>query len=502
MNQESTAHQGTLLTEARLKAPPSSQLIEYTHAPRLVREKQRFTQFLRVDMTHTVMLVEEGILSREDGWRILKRLRVLSDLGAGNFRTEPAKGSFLLQVEDFLFDELGEDVGGRMHTGRSRIDQGATVERLYARDRLLEVADRLVALQVAVCGLASENTTSIMPGYTHMQHAQPWVFGHYLLGAFHAFSEHFDRLVAAYERTNRNPLGTVGLSGTSWPLNRDRTTELLAFSGLVDNARLALEEYYAVEVMAVLSFIMSSVNDLASDFHLWSGFEFGFVETADSYCGSSSIFPQKKNPYALETIKKEAGISTTWMASALSSFRTEGSGDHAPRRVLQVDDGLEVTENMLDYLAGVVDTLIVHKDRMRALTSGNWSTSSNLADEIVRATGLSYRQTHHAVARMVRLAIERRIRPDEVTADLLDEAARETIGRTLDLDTGSIRLALDAEEFIRTRVTVGSPNESEIRRLLGSARRRLGRERRWIARQQRAIADAQDKLETAMDRIC
>ena len=106
-----------------------------------------------------------------------------------------------------------------MHTGRSRIDQGATVERLYSRDRLLEVADRLVDLQAAVCGLASRNTTSIMPGYTHMQHAQPWVFGHYLLGVFHAFSEHFDRLVAAFERTNLNPLGTGGLSGTSWPLN-------------------------------------------------------------------------------------------------------------------------------------------------------------------------------------------------------------------------------------------------------------------------------------------
>ena len=167
MSKDMVGHKITL-TEARLKAPPSDQLVRYTHAPRLVREKRRFYQYMKVDMAHTVMLVERKVLSKRDGGRILKRLRELDGLGPERFRTDPKKGSFLLQVEDFLFDKLGEEIGGKMHTGRSRIDQGATVERLYTRDRLLDVVERLVDLQAVIIRVAARNSKAIMPGYTHM----------------------------------------------------------------------------------------------------------------------------------------------------------------------------------------------------------------------------------------------------------------------------------------------------------------------------------------------
>ena len=314
---------------------------------------------MKVDMAHTVMLVERKILPKGDGGKILKRLRELDRLGPEGFHTDPQKGSFLLQVEKFLADKLGEGIGGKMHTGRSRIDQGATVERLYARDRLLDVVDRLVGLQAVIIRVAARNSKAIMPGYTHMQHAQPWVFGHYLMGLFAKLHDDFQRLNQAYGRTNINPLGTVGLAGTSWPLDRTRTTELLGFGGLVENSRLGLEAHYAIEAISALSIIMSSMNDLASDLHLWSTYEFGLVETADAYCGSSSIFPQKKNPIALETIKKAAGASTTWAATALATFRTEGTGDHAPRAVPHMDQALAHTEDTLDYMAGILD----HADR-------------------------------------------------------------------------------------------------------------------------------------------
>ncbi len=493
--------QKVILTEARLKAPPSEQLIRYTHAPRLVREKKRFDQFLRVDMAHTVMLAERKILSKSDGRKILRRLGELVALGPDKFHTDPEKGSFLLQVEDFLFDALGEEIGGRMHTGRSRIDQGATVERLYARDRLLDVVDRLIDLQGVLIKVGARNATAIMPGYTHMQHAQPWIFGHYLMSFFETFHEDFQRLTEAYGRTNINPLGTVGLSGTSWPLDRNRTTALLGFQGLVENAKLGREAYYAIEAISVLSFIMSSINDLASDLHLWSSFEFGLVETADAYCGSSSIFPQKKNPYALETIKKAAGRSTAWAATALASFRAEGTGDIAPREVHEMDNALDVTQDTLDYMAGVLDTLIVHKYRMRQMAADNWSTASNLADTIVREKGLSYRQTHHVVARLVRIAIEENIHPAQATGEILDRAAMETIGKTLRLNTRVVRDALDPEVFVNTRVTTGSLSPDEIKRMIRGGRGKLGAEKKWLTTQRRALERANGKLRQAMGKI-
>ena len=500
MGKEAAGHKA-ILTEARLKAPPSEHLIRYTHAPRVVREKKRFDQFMKVDMAHTVMLVERKILSRRDGGRILKRLRELNALGPDKFRTDPKKGSYLLQVEDFLFDKLGEEIGGRMHTGRSRIDQGATVERLYARDGLLDVVARLVDFQGTLIKVGARNAKAIMPGYTHMQHAQPWVFGHYLMSYFEKLHEDFQRLTEAYGRTNINALGTVGLSGTSWPLDRKRTTELLGCQGLVENSKLGREAYYAVEAIGILSFIMSSMNDLASDLHVWSSYEFGLVETADSYCGSSSIFPQKKNPYALETIKKAAGTSTAWAATTLASFRSEGTGDQAPREVYELDHALEVTQGTLDYMGGVLDTLIVHKDRMRKMAADNWSTASNLADTIVREKGLSYRQTHHVVARLVRIAIEENIRPAQATTEMLDRAAMETIGKTLRLKTRVLRDALDPEAFVKTRVTTGSLNPDEIKRMIREGRAKLASEKKWLAAQRRTLERADTKLRHAMGRI-
>ena len=500
MAKQTVGHKA-ILTEARLKAPPSEQLIRYTHAPRLVREKKRFDQFMQVDMAHTVMLVERKILSKRDGGKILKRLRELDALGPDKFRTDPKKGSFLLQVEDFLFDTLGEEIGGRMHTGRSRIDQGAAVERLYARDGLLDVVDRLIDFQGTLIRVGARNAKAIMPGYTHMQHAQPWVFGHYLMGYFEKLHEDFQRLTEAYGRTNINPLGTVGLAGTSWPLDREKTTALLGFGGLVENSRLGLEAHYAIEAISVLSIIMSSMNDLASDLHLWSTYEFGLVETADAYCGSSSIFPQKKNPVALETIKKEAGASTTWAATALAAFRTEGTGDHAPRAVPHMDQALSDTEDTLDYMSGVLDTLIVHTDRMREMVAGNWSTASNLADVIVRKRKLSYRQAHHVVARFVRIAVEENIAPFQATIDMLDRAAMETIGKVLRLDSQELRDALDPEAFVKTRVTTGSLNPDEVKRMIREGRAKLGAEKKWLAARRRALDAADAKLMRAMGRI-
>ncbi len=490
-----------LLTDARLKAAPSETMVKYSMASGLEREKRHFYQFIKVDLAHTVMLVEENILTKPDGAKILTALKEIEALGPDNFTTDPVKGSFLLQVEDYLFDKIGEDIGGKMHTGRSRIDQGATVRRLFKRDRLFDVLDRLTALQAVILDTANRHSKTIMPGYTHMQHAQPWVFGHYLLSFFDKFYDDFQRVTEAYARVNLNPLGTVGLSGTSWPINRDRTTEFLAFGGLVENSKLGREAYYAAEAIATLSFIMSNLNDLATDLHVWSTYEFGLVETADPFCGTSSIFPQKKNPTALETIKKAAGGSIMWLATALGTFRAEGTGDQAMRELPLLDDALKITENMLELMAGVLDTLIVHADRMKVIVGKNWSTASNLADVIVKETGLSYRQAHHVVGRVVRMGVEQMTTPADTTGEMVDNAARETIGRPVGLLTDAVRNALDPEIFVKTRVTKGSVNPEEVSRMLGAAKDILRDEEEWIADQRKKVNSAHETLNKAIECI-
>jgi argininosuccinate lyase len=500
INKPVTQHE-TLLTEARLGTPPSEALIKYYEIPGLAREKRQFEEFNAVDRAHTVMLAEQGILPNEVAGVILKGLLEIRDMDPETFPMDPLKGSFLLQIESFLFSRMGEDIGGQMHTGRSRIDQGATVRRLYKRNRLLAVLERMNGFRAALIGKAALHSRAIMPGYTHMQQAQPWVFGHYLLSIVSRLGDDFDRLVEAYARVNLNPLGAVGLSGTSWPLDRQRTTEFLGFAGLIDNSKLGREAFYAAEAIAALSFVMSTLNDLATDLHIWSSTEFGFVESDDAYCGTSSIFPQKKNPAGLEAVKKAAGGATTWLATALATFRAEGTGDQAVRDLPLIDDAFDTVEGMLDLFTGIIATLIVHEKRMRAALDGSWCTASNLADVIARETGLSFREVHHAVARLVRIAIEEKISPETVTAQLLDRAAEETLGRKFGIDGATLRTALDPDIFVKTRKTAGSVAPGEIDRMIKVAREKLSTGLDWHRAESARIAKANAKLDAATDTI-
>ena len=500
MNEPAVEHE-ILLTEARLSKPPADALIKYHDIPGLAREQRHAREFNQVDLAHTVMLTEQGILPRDVARAILQALLELRRMDPAAFPVDPLKGSFLLQVEAYLFSRMGEDIGGQMHTGRSRIDQGATVRRLYKRNRILDVLDRLNQFRGALIQKAAAHSRTIMPGYTHMQQAQPWVFGHYLLSIATRLTEDFERLTQTYARVNLNPLGAVGLSGTSWPLDRNRTTELLGFGAVLENSKLGREAFYAADAIAALSFVMATLNDLATDFHLWSSTEFGFVESDDAFCGTSSIFPQKKNPTGLETVKKAAGSSVTWLASALATFRAEGTGDQAMRDLPLIDDALATTEGMLDLMTGIVSTLIVHAERMRKGLEGSWCTASNLADVIVRQTGLSFRQVHHVVARLVRICVAENISPSAVTAELLGRAARETIGKDIAIDEGTLRNALDPEIFVRTRVTTGSVCPAEVDRMLEVARARLAEDGAWLAAERARLAAAAAKLDAAIDAI-
>jgi argininosuccinate lyase len=500
MSLASTQTQFTL-AEARLSRPPAERLVQHYVVPGLEKERRRFDEFLHVDLAHTTMIAEQGIIGREAARALLIALRDLRQKGENALTIDPVNGSFLLQVESYLGLQVGENFSGQMHTGRSRIDQGATVRRLFERNRALLVFDALIELRNAILSLAANHSRTVMPGYTHMQQAQPWVFGHYLLSFSFRLEESFDRLAEAYARINRNPLGTVGLAGTSWPLDRQRTTQFLGFHDIIENSKLGREAYYAAELVAALSFIMSDLNDLATDLHIWSSTEFALVESDDAYCGTSSIFPQKKNPAGLEAIKAAAGEAVTWLATALATFRAEGTGDQAVRELPMAEDALASTRASLELLAGIVSTLLVHEDRMLASVEASWATASNLADAIVRETALPFREVHHVVARLVRICLSQNLSPAEASSALLSQAAIETIGRSIDLPHDFIAQALDPQAFVRTRTTVGSVAPVEVDRMLDRAGKGVDAHRAWLVAERERIRVGEAVLAEAMGRI-
>ncbi|WRT70605.1 argininosuccinate lyase [Kwoniella shivajii] len=494
-------HQGVAFTEARLAKPPSKLLQLYENLPAVEREKRQFDNFLQIDLAHLVMLTEQNIIPKSISRQLLPILLDMRSGGADAITLDMDKGTLLLQIEAVLAEKLGEDVAGMLHTARSRIDQGTTARRLYKRDKLLDVLSKLVELQSVLIKVATRHATTITPTYTHLQHSQPGTFGHYLSSYVVRFHDDFDRCKDALRRANKNPLGGVGLSGTSWPINRDRTSELLGFDGIIYHSKLSREAYYAAEIASSLSFIMATLNDLATDLHLFSSVEFGLVELDDSFCSTSSIFPQKKNPVTLEAIKGNAGPAVNWGSSALATFRGEGTGDQGMRSVPQLDSAFVTTSNMLELMTGIIDTLHVKSDRMKQLLSTSWCTSSNLADILVRNNKLSFRQAHHVVARLVRICELESIPRSQVVGENLERAGQETLGHPVTMSDIELRASLDPEEFVKTRISAGSVSPEEVYKILALTTDELAEDKSWLDAKKTQVENAEVKMRKAIEAI-
>jgi argininosuccinate lyase len=427
---------------------------------------RRFQDYVLVDLAHAVMLTETGILTPERGAKLLGGLLEINDGKSEGFPWLPQAGSFLVQVEHCLGERIGEDIAGRLQTGRSRNDQYAAADRIYLRDLLLTVADETIRLQRAVLDLGKRHAATLMPGYTHLQHAQPTTFGHHLMRYGAAFDRDLARLADTYMRTNLSSLGGAAMAGTSWPVNRFRTAELLGHDDIVINSSDAglFARDYIEEVVATLSLVMSNLGRLAGDLYVWHSWEFGYVEVADGLAGTSSIMPQKKNPHSLERIKSLAGQAVGWFPGVTACQHGVLSTDldlcFADDLLLGIGDA---TQQALRLGAETVATLTIHEDRMANAAGAFWSTTSHLADEIVRRYDLPFRAAHHVVGRFVRDSIAAGRTPAEVRAEDLAKAGRDMASTVIDIPADELREILDARAFLTSRVTAGSVHPDETR---------------------------------------
>jgi argininosuccinate lyase len=500
---DASADAGQILS-ARLGTGPSEVSLRWGMAPLLAGEFELFDSFLRVDLAHVVMLGERGILTKGQTRDILRALVEARDAGAGAFKLDVKAGSFLLQIERYLASKIGEDTAGRMVTGRSRNDQSAAVNRLHVRGMLLEIADALLGLQGTILRIASQHAETHMPGYTHLQHAQPTTYGHYLMRHYHTLERDQQRLAGAYARTDLSALGGAAMIGTTWPIDRQRTAQLLGHEDLVLNATDAgiFTRDYPAENAAVLSILVSNCARLAGDLYLWSTWEFGMVEIDGSLAGTSSIMPQKKNPHALERVRGIGGLALGWLPSILGTLRTVSSSDldlhFAPDPTFQM--GRE-TIAAIELLRATLDTLTIKPDTMSSRAGVYWTTASNLADSLVRERDLPFRAAHGVVGRLVRNCVEAGIGPEGVTGAMVDRAARETLGRALGLSDETVQAALDYRSFIANLRSLGSAKPSEVRNDIAAETLRQQEHERWSNGKRERIAGADRELATAISRF-
>lgn len=464
------------------------------------QQMREYRIYHRFDKAHLVMLAEQGFLKRDDAAQMLKALRRMEKEGIEEVRSRTTAGEH--SGEAWLITELGEEIGGRIHAGRSSGDFMAVTSRIFIRDFVLKLMDALNALRRQVIALAADNIDTVMPASTWSQHAQPTTFAHYAMSWELSLENDFTRLAQLYERVNVSPAGAAIMTGSRYPIRRERTAELLGFDGVITNTRFAVLGFdgwlgVPAEAYTVPALMMLNVSGIASELYLWSTTEFSYVELADRYCGTSSIMPQKKNPYTLMWIRGAAARTYGRLASYLYEMHDLAMG-YTRQLAPTLDDILEATQIM----TGVLATLSIKKDRMLANAANlNWICATDLADTIVLEKGLPFRTAHQIVAILVRIGISRGLTQTGVTSRLVDEAAIEYMGEPLGLSEESIRKALDPAECVKARQLTGGPAPERVREDIARAQKRCADDEATVGRLNARLAESEKRLEEAIDRI-
>jgi argininosuccinate lyase len=454
---------------ARFSEPMSERLKRYTASVSFDRRLALVD--IEGSLAHAEMLHHVGVLSADDLAAIERGMATIrADVEADRFAWSIDLEDVHLNIERRLTELVG-DAGKRLHTARSRNDQVATDLRLWTRAAIDRLRMRLDAVQAALLDLASPHAGTIMPGFTHMQVAQPVTFGHHLLAYVEMFARDAERFADCRKRVNQLPLGAAALAGTGFPIDRERVARTLGFDGVCRNSLDAVSDRdFAIEFAAAASLAMMHVSRLAEELVLWMNPRFAFIDIADRFCTGSSIMPQKKNPDAAELARGKTGrvygdlISLlTLMKGQPLTYNKDNQEDKEP-----IFDAADTLDDTLAIFAEMIAGITVHPDAMRAAARQGFATATDLADYLVRK-GLPFRDAHEAVARAVRLCAERGVDLADLSLDDLRAAVGEA-GAAIDDD---VHAALTLEGSVASRRHVGGTAPDRVREEIAAHRARL-----------------------------
>ncbi len=423
-------------------------------------------------IAHAQMLAKVGVLTKKECGAIVKGLKdIETEIDAGKFDWSVALEDVHMNIEARLIQRIGE-AGKKLHTGRSRNDQVATDLRLYLRDGIDVVAHALGQLQQAILDLAGREAGTPMPGFTHLQVAQPITFGHHMLAWFEMLARDAQRLQDCRRRVNVMPLGSAALAGTSFPIDRAYTAKLLGFDAPAENSLDAVSDRdFAIEFVAAAALLMTHLSRMSEELVLWSSSQFGFIELSDAYCTGSSIMPQKKNPDVPELVRGKTGRVNGHLVALLTlmkaqplAYNKDNQEDKEP-----VFDTLDTVLGSLRVFAGMIPSMKVRRDHLlRAAVMGH-ATATDLADYLVRQ-GVPFRDAHEIVGKAVRLAIDTDRDLSQIDLDEYKKLS-PAIGK-------DVYGVLTVEGSLKARDHLGGTAPAQVRAAVGRARARLQRQGR------------------------
>ena len=426
-------------------------------------DKRMYKQDIKGSIAHATMLGRQGIIPMEDSEAIVAELgHILRDIEDGKVEFLIDAEDIHMNIEKILTDRIG-DAGKRLHTGRSRNDQVALDIRMYLMDETAEIEEMLVEAMDTFVELAKRHTDTIMPGYTHLQKAQPITFAHHCLAYFEMFKRDYSRLVDCRKRTNIMPLGSGALAGTTYPLDREFVAEMLGFDDITMNSLDGVSDRdFVIELASCLSLVMMHASRFSEELILWSSNEFGFVEMDDAYSTGSSIMPQKKNPDVAELIRGKTGRVygdliglLTMMKGTPLAYNKDMQEDKE-----QIFDSIDTVKLCLPVFCDMIRTMKVNTKNMYNGAKGGFTNATDAADYLVKK-GLPFRDAHAVIGNMVFYCIEHNKAIEDLTMDEMKSFS--------DIIEADIYDAVSMETCVNDRNVIGGPAKKITKKAISKA---------------------------------
>lgn len=422
-------------------------------------DKKLYAQDIRGSIAHATMLAKQGIISGEDKDKIVEGLNtILSEIEAGRFEFSRKLEDIHMNIEARLATLIGP-AAGRLHTARSRNDQVALDFRLWVKEELVKTDAALTDLITALLDKAEEHADTVMPGFTHLQTAQPVTFGHHCMAYVEMFGRDRSRVRHAIDHMDECPIGAAALAGTGFKIDRHMTAEVLGFRSPTRNSIDTVSDRdFALEFLSVASICAVHLSRFAEEIVIWSTPQFGFIRLSDAFSTGSSIMPQKKNPDAAELVRAKTGRingSLVALLTIMKGLPLAYSKDMQEDKE-QVFDAAENLELAVAAMAGMVRDMTVRVDRMRAAAGSGFSTATDLADWLVREAGLPFRDAHHVTGRAVALA-------EQKGCDLAD-LSLEDLKSIHEAITEKVFDVLTVDASVASRTSFGGTAPSEVRK--------------------------------------
>lgn len=434
-------------------------------------DKRMFKQDIAGSIAHATMLATAQVLSEEERDQIIQGLNeIQADIEQGKFSWSVELEDVHMNIEAALTQKIGI-TGKKLHTGRSRNDQVATDIRLYVRDEIDLIATLLTRLQAGILELAEKESDTIMPGFTHLQTAQPVTFGHHLLAWFEMLSRDYGRLMGCRKRMNQCPLGAAALAGTTYPINRQLTSDLLGFSHPTRNSLDSVSDRdFAIEFCSFAAILLTHLSRISEELVLWTSAQFNFIHLPDRFCTGSSIMPQKKNPDVPELVRGKTGrvnghlISLlTLMKSQPLAYNKDNQEDKEP-----LFDAVDTVRNCLLAFADMIPAIEPNREAMREAAKRGFATATDLADYLVRK-GVPFRDAHEIVGKAVALGVSSKRDLSEMSLEELQQ-----FGSMIEADVFDV---LTLEGSVTARDHLGGTAPSQVLQAVATAREEITKRR-------------------------